>query len=298
MINESSGTPNIINDIIIGNINEINISILSKKDLILVIDEYDLKCEVVIKFNIGSNYSGTLNFLECIKSNFKKCEINLYYPKNESKLIIKSMCHELTHLFELYQIKDSYEYGKWKRSEGLHNTRNQDVNLQMKYFRDIFYLSLPHEINARVSSLYLYLSSDKSNIEDRLKKTIEYLNYKNLIDFDNDSLYKDLIKKFIDDKELLYFMFNHFNKNMGIKTLINSDIDLFNYLKNSKRYFTDVAKKYKKRIYRVVNRILNEDNRYTTKGPIIVDYKDYIKENYRERNLDILLNTIDYLSYF
>ena len=96
----------------------------------------------------------------------------------------------------------------------------------------------------------LFRSKDRNNLENELKKTTEWLNYQNLYSFDCDNLYNNLLNDYIDNKKLLYFMFNYFNKNMLIKTKINSDHDLYNYLLNSKKYFKKVAIDYRKRMFR------------------------------------------------
>ena len=197
-------------------------------------------------------------------------------------LILKTLLHELTHLFELYQIKDIYNQTKWNRLEILYDTRNQNIDTSLHYFRDIFYLSLPFEINARVSSVYKYLFDtnikDKKQLEEILLNTIEWKNMENLKDFSYKELYNNLIDKYKTDKILLYELFNIFNSKMGIKTNINSDLDLYNYLKNSNRYFKSVSLNFKKKLLKVLYRVINENLKesYTTGPTIIVNYNDYL----------------------
>jgi hypothetical protein len=289
---ESKGTPNVILDIINRYETELLNSFQNLNPITILINESNLRSTLLINFKKGKNFSANLNFRECIDSDFKKCEINLYFPKIDINLIFKSLIHELTHLYELFQIKDFYSETKWKRSEVLVDTKFQNINPSLHYFRDIFYLSLPHEVNAIVSSLYKYLFDtkikDKNELEKILIKTIEWQNMLNLKDFSYEKCYNNLIEKYKINKQLLYDIFNLFNLKMEIKTKINSDIDLYNYLKNSSKYFKSVSVNYKEKmlkvLYRTIEDRLNEN--YLTSPTKIVNYDEYIEE-YKKQNKDI-----------
>jgi hypothetical protein len=69
----------------------------------------------------------------------------------------------------------------------------------------------------------------------------------NLKNFEYKKLYDDLLDKYKNDKKFLYELFNIFNSKMQIKTTINSDADLYNYLKNSIRYFKSVSSNFRKK---------------------------------------------------
>ena len=303
MIKESKGTPDLIKSFIKSN----------NEKIINCIDNYqgskfsfNSNIDIIINFNESVEYGGKFNFLEAVNSKFKNCVITINYPKIfDYSRVIKILSHELAHLYELYQVKDFYSDTKWERSQALVDTKNQDsVDKGIEYFRKIFYLSLPHEINARVSSLYFYLPKkvEKEKLEEELKKTIEWSNYLNLIDFPVDELFKNLMKSFDNDKRLLYYIINEFNRSMSIKTIINNDNDLYNYLLSSKRYFKSVAKVYKKKMLRVIDSIIEENkiqeniDIYTTGEHIIVNFKDYLNQGKIERR-DYLIDAIIENSY-
>jgi len=292
LILESKGTPNIILDIVNKYENEILNGIKSFLPINISINEKKLVANLEIIFNHGNRFTGNINFKECVDSNFKNCVINIDLPNINIDLIIKSLIHELTHLYELYQIKDFYSETKWKRTEVLYDTRTQNINSEIHYFRDIFYLSLPYEVNARVSSLYKYLFDTQIKDRDKLEKilinTMEWKNMLNLKNFSYKELYDNLMIKYINNKRFLYDIFNLFNLKMNIKTKINSDIDLYNYLKNSSKYFKSVSSNYKKKIIKVLYRVIDDriDEGYWTMPTKIVVYEDYIKENKKE-NKDI-----------
>lgn len=261
---EKMGTPDIILSIVNKYEEKILECIKNYKSINININEIDLKSNLIINFKQNDEFGGNINFKECIDSNFQNCIINIFYPSFvDLSKIIKFLSHELTHLYELYQIKNIFYDSKWLRSKALLDTKYMNIFYTFHYFRDIFYLSLPHEINARLSSLYKYLLDsklkDKNDLMKILKKTTEWQNFLNLKNFDNKKCYEDLIIDYNSDKKLLYELFNIFNINMKIKTTVNSDTDVFNYLKNSKKYFKKVASRYKKKMLKILNRSI-EDN--------------------------------------
>ena len=196
MLLESKGTPDILLNIITKYDSEIIYSSKNLTTLLIDINEVDLVASLTINFKKNdskNNFSGDLNFDDCINSNFKNCIINLNVSYFNKSLIIKSLMHELTHLYELYKIKDIYTKSKWNRMKVLYDTRKQINNNSLFYFIDIFYLSLSFEVNARVSSVYTYLSDKKIKDIDILKKflveTIEWQNMLNLKNFEYKQLY-------------------------------------------------------------------------------------------------------------
>ena len=82
-------------------------------------------------------------------------------------------------------------------------------------------------------------------------------------------------------------LFNEFNDKMNIKTKINSEEELYNYLKNSSIFFKKVAASYKKRMLRILDRVINEKKIYLTDTVKIINYTDYLKEN----------KDVDYLNF-
>lgn len=300
---ESKGTPDFVKDFITTNNNLIVKSIKSNIDLFIKIDRDDISCSLTIKFNTEERYNGNINYKNCLDSNFDKCIINIFYPEiYDTSMIIKSLGHELTHLYELYQIKDKYDKTKWKWQDAITNTKEQDnSDSKIKYFRDIFYLSLPQEINARVSSLYGYLYMNKSNnLDDCLRNSIEWINYINMINFSYDLLYTDLVRIFEDKKSLLYFMFNDFNENLGINKKIENDADLVRYLKRFDDRLKVLANKFKNKMIRVLKRVKDENNiserNYLTFDPGDVNYNNYKEDVSKKRN-ELLETILSYNSF-
>jgi hypothetical protein len=313
MILESKGTPNLVSDIINSNSNDIKDCIKNKYSLSLKINEstdnYKLVADVKIKFDFGDRYNANMNYKECLDSNFKNCIINIKYPKTyELPLIFKSISHELTHLYELYQIKDKFDITRWKWQDALNSTiRQQKLGSDIIYFRDMLYLSLPQELNDRVSSIYIYLSMksmsniSKDDLIKMLEGTNEWLNYLNLLNFSSNQLTLGLINNFKENMNFLYFIFNELNKSLNIDYRIESIEDIKSYLSKVNKMFKNSANKYKNKLMRVVDRVYEEMNKkleYFTHDPGNVDYEEYIKEDkqkMRSKKLETLLEYSDFI---
>lgn len=290
---------------------KIILNLIIIKSVFLGKKSVSLKCNLSIFFHFTSeDYSGNIKFEKCIDSNFKDCEINLYLPKKEvSKLrVYKSLSHELTHLYELYQVKDVFDKSSWIKSSKLNIFDKLEYDGLMKYFRDVFYASLPHEIRANLSSLEVFLiglrSKDEVYLRSELDKTSEWSRYKAISEFNIDIYLSDLINEY--GLSFTIRVFNLFNKILEIKSNeIKSEMDLIKYFKNWKKYFSDISKDYKYKIDKKIKEIIEKNNdisdRYVLEKyeDTILTYSDYLNNiSYsRDIKLDDLLK-IDYLSYF
>jgi len=321
MINESKGTPNIVREII--NDNHVNINRIIygfKNDTLnleinksIKIEEkvVNLKCKLKIcfQFTNSNNYNGDINFEDCINSNFEDCKINIYIPKdNINKLrVYKSISHELTHLYELYQIRDTFDKSSWVKSKSLNTFDGLKLDYSLiRYFRDIFYASLQHEIRANLSSIEVFLiglnSKDESYIRNELYKTSEWSRYKAISDFNPDIYVDDLLNTY--GLSFVIRIFNLFNKLVKIEKNITNKSDLLKYFKSWKKYLTKISKNYISKIDDKIKDILEVDdnsNKYTLEKyeDVILSYSDYLNDASYKRHIiiDELLK-IDYLSYF
>ena len=317
-INESRGTPSIIKEVFneiksdLDNILESNIpnsiSIDIDKSLSINNKQVSLKSNLKILFNFNENttqYNGNINFLTCIKSDFKDCIISLSIPKDpDKKRVYKSLIHELTHLYEIYQVKDIFYSTSWQKSISLSQFDRTDIKPYIEYFRDIFYISLPHEVRATISSIEIFLISlftkDVDTLRGELKKTTEWNRYESIRDFDTDKLSYNLINDYNSNNVIR--MLNIFNKINNITFILKKESDINKYFKGWKKYLNRVSEKMYSKIEKKITEISNkkpydgeiyeehEDKNIST-------YEDYRKKNRRERNLsDILsININDFL---
>ena len=285
---ESKGIP----DDIVNFIDEkISKDIIVNKDTCIkyIINTNNIKSSFILKINYVKNdneiYNGNIEFLNAIENDFNDVKINLNISSmNPIKdKILSTLLHELTHLYELYQIKDFFIDTKWNRSKSLIDSNKQDKIKIFKYYRDLYYLTSPQEVNARVSSAYYKLyKSDGDSILDELKKTTEWLNLNNIKEFKPFEYSKKLIE--ILGLDFTIFLLNEFNDIMNIKTKINTELDIYNYFKKYKKYSNSVYKNYKDKLLKIVNR-LNENNEY-----FCCKDENILFEKYIENNINICFN--------
>lgn len=307
MIKESKSTPSIIREIFNEISRGITINLKEGRDFIIQKDinktlyvnnvQRSLLCNLDIVFKSGENYNGNINFKSCIDSNFKKCVITIYVPEKFNRNNInKSLIHELTHLYELYQIKDIFDHSSWTKSINLYKFDRLELNKFsiLMYFRDIYYASLPHEIRATISSLEIYLisfeSKDPMFLRSELEKTNEWKRYESMVNFDPDSLSSDMIMEY-GLKNTLYIL-NLFNRINNISYNLESISDVLKYFKGWKKYLNHVSLKIKIKIDKKIKEIVEskEDSLYIHEDKEIMNYEDYLKIGLREKNLEDLID--------
>jgi hypothetical protein len=316
-INESRGTPSIIKEVFneikndLDNILKSNISnsifIDIDKSSLINNKQVSLKSnlKILLEFTNITQYNGNINFLTCIKSDFKDCIISLSIPKDpDKKRVYKSLLHELTHLYEIYQVKDIFYSTSWQKSISLSQFDRTEIKPYIEYFRDIFYISLPHEIRATISSVEIFLISlftkDIDILRNELKKTTEWNRYESIRDFDPEQLSYNLINDYNSNNVIR--MLNIFNKINNIDFILKKESDILRYFKGWKKYLNRVSEKMyskiEKKIIEISNKKPYDGEVYEThEDKNILRYEDYREKNRRERNLsDILsININDFL---
>jgi ribosomal protein S17E len=187
-----------------------------------------------------------------------KLFIEIFYPINYDELtIVKNLAHELTHIYELSLIKD-YDKSKWKWQEAINRINSKNKNNIFRYITDMIYLSLPQELNARVSSIYYILSgSEKSKQMYILKNSNEWKNHENLLNFPVNQIFNDLNKYEFTYVSDFFTKLNHELKQPNTK--FNSWDDILKYLKKWDTYFQSISIKYKNKLLKVLFRTKNEE---------------------------------------
>jgi hypothetical protein len=314
MILEKRGTPNIIKEIIEENKKTIEDIILINKNESIVLNIHKnsiitsdsskdrivfLICNLTINFNFETRYkyTGDINYLSIIESDFKNCIINIFLPVNPTiKETLSALSHELLHLYELYQVKNIFKKTKWQDIQILDNIEKMEIYNynSIKYFKNLFYLSLPHEIRARITSLHFHLISLRSNNEDILLKeledTKEWKYFKMLENFDIDKYYYLLLKEM--DVDSVINIFNFLNEKLKINFKIDTENDILNYLNRSKKYFNKISQFYKKKVDRIIKDLKNQTFEYIHHDRHLLSFEE-IKEKIVSKQKDI-----DYRNYF
>ena len=172
----------------------------------------------------------------------------------------------------------------------------------IEYFRDIYYISLPHEVRATISSIEIFLISLFTNdigiLRSELEKTTEWNRYESIRDFDPDKISSNLIN---DYKSInVIRMLNVFNKINNINFTLKKESDILRYFNGWKKYLNEVSKKMYNKIERKIIEISNREpydgEIYETHiDKMILSYEDYRKSGRRERNMeDLLLDVNDF----
>ena len=171
---------------------------------------------------------------------------------------------------------------------------------RLLYFRDILYLSLPHNLNSTVSSVYSHLiiesvrGDSKEKIIEILERSREWKIYNSLLDLNTNILKSD------QDMQSLFSMINEINSEIGIEFKITNPNQLSKYFKNIDEIFKKSAKKYKSKLLRVVDRVYEEKNKqfeYLTNDPGNVDYDQYTKTSKIDTRDYKLQNLLEYSDF-
>jgi hypothetical protein len=172
-----------------------------------------------------------------------------------------------------------------------------EIKPYIEYFRDIFYISLPHEVRATISSIEIFLISlftkDTDILKNELKKTTEWDRYESIRNFDPDELLTNLITDYSSNNVIR--MLNIFNKINNINFTLKEESDILRYFKGWKKYLNRVSEKMyskiEKKIIEISNKESNNHDIYEThEDKNILSYDDHRKRNLREKNLSELLS--------
>jgi hypothetical protein len=163
------------------------------------------------------------------------------------------------------------------------------------YFKNLIYLSLPHEIRARITSLHFYLLSfrinDKEFLLKKLEETKEFRYFNMLKNFDVEEYYKMLMQEMDVDSAINIFSF--LNEKLNIKFKILNEQDLVQYFYRMKKYFSDILKSYEKKISRIIKDLSNEKFEYILHDRYLLSFEELTEVKTPKKDEDI-----DYKLYF
>lgn len=194
-----------------------------------------------------------------------KSDLNYYYLH---ELIV----HELTHLYEYYNIiTKEMEFPLYDRiKKSLIKTIKQDDFDIFSYFRNLVYLSLDNELNARVSQTYQLLSfykiDDKEKLNNILKTTHIWKKYKEIDNFNPKKYTSDLIEILgIDFTKILINDFNTELKNNSIDFTfiknVDNEEDIIKYFNNWKKRFRYKLKKHIYKLDKIIDEVILDKNK-------------------------------------
>jgi len=278
-INESNGISNFIkklSTIISGRIfkeyEKISDTIIPSFDIKIDIDYLEISqiknINILIK-GIKGNYHSKFYTLEnnllnlCLEFDLPtKSNLDYFYLH---ELII----HELTHLYEYYNIvinqREFPLYNKIKKS--LIRTIKQDEFDVFSYFRNLVYLTLDNELNARVAQTYQLLKyekiKDKEQLLNILKTKHIWKKYKEIDNFNPKKYTSDLIQFIgIDFTKILINIFNNelINNSVNFTFIKNVDneSDILKYFNNWNKRFKIKLRKHLFKLDKVIDEVIKD----------------------------------------
>jgi hypothetical protein len=236
-----------------------------------------IDCEEINQINkinlIITGYSGNYH------SKFYPLDDNLLNLCLEFDLPVKSkldyfylhelIIHEMTHLYEYYNIViNQREFPLYNRiKKTLIRTIKQDEFDVFSYFRNLVYLTLDNELNARVAQTYQLLKyeniHDKEQLFNILKTKHIWKKFKEINSFNYKKYTNDLIEFIgLDFTKTLINSFNNELKNNNIEfkfiKKVNNEEDILQYFKNWNNRFKYKLKKHLYKLNRVIDEVIKD----------------------------------------
>ena len=177
--------------------------------------------------------------------------------------------HEMAHLYEYYNIVKNKKafplYDKIKKS--LIRTLKQDEFDVFSYFRNLVYLTLDNELNARVAQTYQLLKfqniKSKDLLLNNLKTTHIWKKYKEIDNFNPKKYTSDLLEFIgLDLTKILINQFNLELKNNDIDFKfiknVENELDILLYFNNWNKRFKYKLKKHLNKLNRVIDEVIEK----------------------------------------
>jgi len=240
-----------------------------------------------IKLKVDYEEISQINQINIIVKSDKKNYHSKFYPLDsnllnlclEFDLPIKSkldhfylhelVINEMTHLYEYYNIvinqREFPFYNRIKKS--LIRTIKQDEFDVFSYFRNLVYLTLDNELNARVAQTYQLLKyenvNDKEQLFNILKTKHIWKKYKEIDNFNPKKYTSDLIEFIgLDFVKILINSFNDELKKNSISFSFIKDVhnegDIIQYFNNWNKRFKYKLKKHLYKLNRVIDEVIKD----------------------------------------
>jgi hypothetical protein len=197
----------------------------------------------------------------------KGCSIIIYmdinnYDQIDLKRIIT---HEILHIYEVFnRIKNKSKKDlQWNLSKFLMNIRGKYKSSFINDFIYLIYLSLDHEINARVSETYTILMESRSKNKELLKSELEktsawkYSEY--LINFDKNKYDIDYDEFLNFSKELNTLIRNKFKKlNNNIFIIPENHSECKKIITYWITIFRKKGKNFKSKLLKIIDEVITD----------------------------------------
>lgn len=208
-----------------------------------------------------SVYDSDINIIDVVQNQFENFNINMNIKDSSLDInkLLSSLHHELRHVYDILVLSDDLDTKSFFDIEK--NNKFKIKYPQFKYFFNLIYLSLEHELVARNSMLYhklIYLNiNDKEKLLDEIKKTFSYKYLLELKKFDA----TQFINTFnIND---LFIMTNDYLYEQNLK--INSVEELVSYYQKWSDFFKIKSDEYMSYFDDVIDEVIKDINNNNVK---------------------------------
>ena len=268
LIYESRGIPNLLKDLSSKISNDIinNENNFSKNYDIADIS-FNVSFDVSILNSKRDDIYATSEFGIFAMGKMKLSCINIYmdisnYNKDDLKRVIT---HELLHIYEIFnRIKGGSKKDlQWRLGKVLMDIRNNYSSYFIKDFIYLIYLSLDHEINARVAETYSILmelrTTNNNDLNCGLVNTSAWKYSELLKDFDENKYHINYTEFLKFSTELNTLMKEKFkNLNFNIYNIPNSIKDCKKIIKGWKSVFYKKGEYFQSKLNKVIEEVNND----------------------------------------
>ena len=285
---EKFGIPNTLKelfDIVYDKVKNLNLIIFinyTSNDIVLK--------DLVIKIHKDSNdMYGTSTFGKKVDDYLQYCEINIFLTSvYDEEIFKKIIMHELLHIYEIFQRikKCSNKNLQYELNVIIKSIEKKYSSKFIGLFTYLIYLSLDHEINARVAETYILLmnrnSENYSELKEYLEKTISWSYIKLLKNFN----FEILDINYLELKNFLIELNSNLKNKLptikfNIYDIPKDKSDVIKILKKWTFLFKKKAYVYEEKLTKIILEVMNDTkmNRLSYKKENI-DF--YINNGYGE----------------
>lgn len=300
VINEKYGIPNDLKELFEICYKDISNNILNKISTPIYIS-YDGKIKVdnltffIIDDNTREKIYGNTNSGKFYNNILKFSIITLYFDfENYDMVDLKRIIlHELLHLYEFYMRFENNVISKLQYDLGYEINILSDKFKNDKFISDFIYLiyiSLDHEINARVSETYIVLMEDRIlnslDVMINLKKTkawkhsLELLFFVNFINDNNSKIDYDNLFDFFS---ILNPIMNRYSKQkFNLYNIPKDKNDCVKLIKEWKVLFKKKALYFQDKLIKLIDEVVNDINMINSAYVVENEkYELFVSEGFR-----------------
>lgn len=167
-------------------------------------------------------------------------------PDYDIHYIVATIIHEIRHVYDIYTVNNDNDMDSFIKCKGLSKLKKD----KYKWFINMIYLSLEHELIARNNMIYPFIKFRNVDIDDA-KKIVKTSFINKSFDLLDEFEHNKFVNS-IDEKELIELT-NIFNKEVLNQT--DSITDVVGFYKKWEKFFKETSIKWRSEIDKEINRL-------------------------------------------